>query len=159
LQSEATTLAPGASTVWRFFGVYLIDHPAASSDDDLYRIDAVERAGEDWEPRTVHLALPPRSILQDASSAFADSLDDGALENYGPRTHAERVDGQLMSFFTPGEVYSRHIVLGEKERVLIRRHGAMLFSGQELLPSQAALCTTCWMHGVFGAQLTIGNTS
>ncbi len=159
LQSEATTLAPGASTVWRFFGVYLIDHPAASSDDDLDRIDAVESAGEDWEPRAVHLDLPPRSILQDTSSAFADSLDDGALENYGPHTHTERANGQLMSFFTPGEVYSRHIVLGDKERVLIRRHGAMLFSGQELLPSQAALCTTCWMHGVFGAQLTIGNTS
>src|SRR5262249_21759830 len=77
LQSEATTLAPGASTVWRFFGVYLIDHPAASSDDDLDQIDAVERAGEDRGPRAVHLALPPRSILQEASSAFADSLDDG----------------------------------------------------------------------------------
>jgi 1,2-beta-oligoglucan phosphorylase len=27
------------------------------------------------------------------------------------------------------------------------------------LPNEATLCVTCWMHGVFGAQLTIGNTS
>jgi 1,2-beta-oligoglucan phosphorylase len=159
LQSKARTLAPGASTVWRFFDVYLPDHPAASSDGDLDQIDAVESAAEDWVPRAVPLGLPPRSILHDASSAVADSLDKGALENYGPSTHVEWVDGQLTSFFTPGDVYSRHIVLGEKERMLMRRHGAMLFSGQELLPSEATLCTTCWMHGVFGAQLTIANTS
>jgi cellobiose phosphorylase len=32
-------------------------------------------------------------------------------------------------------------------------------SGQEMLPDEAILCATSWMHGVFGAQLTIGNTS
>jgi cellobiose phosphorylase len=64
-----------------------------------------------------------------------------------------------MSFFTAGKIYGRHIVLGEKERLQIRRHGAMLFNGPELLPTEATLCATCWMHGVFAAQLTIGNTS
>ena len=28
-----------------------------------------------------------------------------------------------------------------------------------MLPDEAILCATAWMHGVFGAQLTIGNTS
>ncbi len=28
-----------------------------------------------------------------------------------------------------------------------------------MLPADDLLCATCWMHGVFGAQLTIGNTS
>ena len=28
-----------------------------------------------------------------------------------------------------------------------------------MLPDEATLCATCWMHGVFAAQLTIGNTS
>ena len=28
-----------------------------------------------------------------------------------------------------------------------------------MLPTETMLCATCWMHGVFGAQLTIGNTS
>ena len=42
---------------------------------------------------------------------------------------------------------------------MARRHGALLRSGDEMLPTEAMLCVTCWMHGVFGAQLTIGNTS
>ena len=29
----------------------------------------------------------------------------------------------------------------------------------ECCPAEDMLCATCWMHGVFGAQLTIGNTS
>ena len=54
---------------------------------------------------------------------------------------------------------SRHVVLRDKERVVARRHGALVRSGQEMLPDEAILCATSWMHGVFGAQLTIGNTS
>ncbi|HET6521681.1 MAG TPA: hypothetical protein VFG47_17950, partial [Geminicoccaceae bacterium] len=55
--------------------------------------------------------------------------------------------------------HNRHVVLREKERIVPRRHGALLRSGQGLLPDEATLCATCWMHGVFAAQLTIGNTS
>jgi hypothetical protein len=42
LQSEATTLTPGAATHWTFFGFYL-PHPVASSDADLTLVDVVER--------------------------------------------------------------------------------------------------------------------
>ena len=42
---------------------------------------------------------------------------------------------------------------------MARRHGALLRSGEEMLPDEAILCATSWMHGVFGAQLTVGNTS
>ena len=69
------------------------------------------------------------------------------------------VDGRLLSFFTPGKTHSRHVVLRDKERIVARRHGALLRSGEAMLPNEATLCATCWMHGVFGAQLTIGNTS
>ena len=50
-------------------------------------------------------------------------------------------------------------MLREKERIVPRRHGALLRSGQGVLPDETTLCATCWMHGVFAAQLTIGNTS
>ena len=40
-----------------------------------------------------------------------------------------------------------------------RRHGSLVRSGQSMLPDETILCVTAWMHGVFGAQLTIGNTS
>ncbi len=42
---------------------------------------------------------------------------------------------------------------------MARRHGSLIRSGQSMLPDEAILCATAWMHGVFGAQLTIGNTS
>ena len=32
-------------------------------------------------------------------------------------------------------------------------------TGQGMLQDGTTLCATCWMHGVFAAQLTIGNTS
>src|ERR1700733_11172029 len=40
LQSNAVTLEPGGETSWTFFGFYEPDHPTASSDSDLSRIDA-----------------------------------------------------------------------------------------------------------------------
>ena len=160
LQSKAATVAPGAAASWTFFGVFQPDHPAASSDADLSLIEIVERAGEDWAPREVPLSVPPRSLLQDAPPAIAEALDEKAIRaRYRRRTHVERVDGQLLSFFTPGRTHSRHIVLRDKERIVARRHGALTRSGKEMLPDEAILCATAWMHGVFGAQLTIANTS
>ena len=50
-------------------------------------------------------------------------------------------------------------MLRDKELRVTRRHGTLLRSGQSILPDDATLCATCWMHGVFAAQLTIGNTS
>jgi cellobiose phosphorylase len=160
LQSNAATLAPGTVTRWTFFGFYEPDHPAASSDADLSLIETVERAIEDWAPREVALSLPTRSLVHDARSAVVDVLDEKEIRaRYRKRTHVERVDGKLLSFFTPGRTHSRHVVLREKERIIARRHGALVRGGEEMLPDEAILCATSWMHGVFGAQLTIGNTS
>ena len=80
-------------------------------------------------------------------------------ERYPRREHVERADGRQLSFFTPARSHSRHVVLRDKERLVARRHGALLRSGDGMLPAEDLLCATCWMHGVFGAQLTIGNTS
>jgi cellobiose phosphorylase len=64
-----------------------------------------------------------------------------------------------LSFFTPDPPHNRHVVLRAKERIVTRRHGALLRTGKAMLPDESTLCVTCWMHGVFAAQLTIGNTS
>ena len=66
---------------------------------------------------------------------------------------------RLLSFFIPDTVHNRHVVLRDKERSVRRRHGTLLRTGQGMLPDEEAMCVTCWMHGVFGAQLTLGNTS
>ena len=160
LQSKPATLAPGAAASWTFFALFAPDHPAASSDADLNLIEAVESAGKDWTTRDVVLSVPPRSLLHAAPSAVAEALDEKAIRmRYRRRTHVEQVDGRLLSFFTPGRTHSRHVVLRDKERIVARRHGALVRSGDEMLPVEATLCATAWMHGVFGAQLTIGNTS
>jgi cellobiose phosphorylase len=160
LQSKAVTLGVGGEASWTFFGVFEPDHPAASSDADLSQIGAVEGASKDWAEREVVLSAPPRSLLHGARSAIAELLDDKAIKaSYRRRTHVERANGKLLSFFVPGRTHSRHVVLREKEHIVARRHGSLVRSGQELLPDETILCATAWMHGVFGAQLTIGNTS
>jgi 1,2-beta-oligoglucan phosphorylase len=160
LQSKAVTLEAGGEASWTFFGFFQPDHPAASSDSDLTQIDAVEGASKDWAERDVALSVPTRSLLHDARSAVAETLDDKAVRaRYRRRTHVERAGDQLLSFFVPGRTHSRHVVLRNKEHIVARRHGSLMRSGQELLPDETILCATAWMHGLFGAQLTIGNTS
>jgi cellobiose phosphorylase len=160
LQSGAARLGPGEAASWTFFGLYEPDHPAASSDADLARLSDVEAAAAAFAPRAIELAPAPRSLLQDAPTLIADAFDEATIAaRYPERTHVERRDGRLLSFFAPGETYSRHIALSDKERVIVRRHGALLRSGDDMLPDETTLCTTAWMHGVFAAQLTIGNTS
>jgi cellobiose phosphorylase len=50
-------------------------------------------------------------------------------------------------------------VLKAKELVMERPTGHIMRSGRDLLPSDDILSVTAWMFGVFGSQLTIGNTS
>ena len=160
LQSKAVALAPGGTTSWTFFGFFEPDHPAASSDEDLSLVDVVDGASREWAEREVALSAPPRSLLHEAPSAVAETLDGKVIKaSYRRRTHLERANGKLLSFFVPGRTYSRHVVLRDKEHIVARRHGSLIRSGQSLLPDETILCATAWMHGVFGAQLTIGNTS
>jgi cellobiose phosphorylase len=160
LQSKGVALEPGAETSWTFFGFFEPDHPVASSDADLSQVEILERASRDWALRDVALSEPPRSLLHCARSAVAETLDDKAIRTrYRRRTHVERAGDQLLSFFVPGRTHSRHVVLRDKEQIVARRHGSLVRSGEEMLPDEGILCATAWMHGVFGAQLTIGNTS
>jgi cellobiose phosphorylase len=158
VQSQPTTLPPGGTMTWRFFAVYEPDHPSASSDADLAKVDAVAWHGLDRAD--IELSIPVCSLVQQARSVAAKTLSDAEIgQLYPTRSHEERADGRLLSFFTPDALHNRHVVLRDKERVVTRRHGALLRSGQALLPDDSTLCLTAWMHGVFAAQLTIGNTS
>jgi len=158
IQSSPARLPPGARGEWRFFGLYDQNHAEASNDRDLARIDAV--AWHDLRPIDTILAAPVRTLVQNAPPAVADPIDAEALaRRYPNRLHEERADENFLSFFTPDRPHNRHVVLRDKERLVTRRHGTLLRSGPMMLPDEATLCATCWMHGVFAAQLTIGNTS
>jgi cellobiose phosphorylase len=158
LQSFPIVLEPGARAAWRFFGLYVDDQPVASSDADLARIEAV--AWRDRPPVAIDCAAPVRSLPQDAPPVAAEPLEpDDLARRYKERSHDELANGDILSFFTPDPPHNRHVALRAKEQLMTRRHGALIRSGQAILSDGATLSATCWMHGVFAAQLTIGNTS
>ncbi len=160
LQSPALTLPPGGRLECSYFGLFDPDHAEPTGDADLARFDAVEAALTEVQPGSVTLNAPPRSMLQDAAPLSGMPLTDDAVAGlYPDRTHEERQDGALLSFFVPDGPHNRHVVLAAKERGMGRRHGAILRGGASMLPDDATLSLTCWMHGVFAAQLTVGNTA
>jgi cellobiose phosphorylase len=160
IQSRPARLRPGEAATWTFFGAFVSDHPAATSTADLNVVDEAERASAAWRPKKVGLSKPERSLVDSAPAAVAERLDGKAISTrYPRRLHVERKGSRVLSFFSPSGAHNRHVVLRDKERIVLRRHGAILRSGGDMAPSEAALSTTCWMQGVFAAQLTIGNTS
>ncbi|HTX55328.1 MAG TPA: hypothetical protein VMD08_18135, partial [Candidatus Baltobacteraceae bacterium] len=160
LSGPVRRLARGESVVWTFAGIFVPDHPAASSDADLECVETTAHEAR-FQAKAVHLAPAARSLLQDAAPLAADDLDTAELDRLWPDRRLEERDsaGRPLSFFVPDGALNRHIVLRAKERMVTRRHGALLRSGASLLPDENALCATVWAHGVFAAQLTIGNTA
>jgi cellobiose phosphorylase len=160
LQSKAVEVAAGETVSWTFFGLYCADHPGASSDADLTLIEEKLQVAAGAMPPAVQCSAPKRSYLLEARCARADPLSEETLrERYPEQTLIEQARGEMLSFFTRRDTESRHVVLRAKERAVVRRHGALLVSGGQTFPDERTLSLTCWMHGVFGAQLTLGNTS
>lgn len=158
--SAPAGLGPGETARWTFFGVFEPDHPEASSDADLARLDLVREAAREFRPSPVESGPSVRSLLQDAPPAAALAFAEDALATrYPDRFGEEREDGRFLSFFVPEGAQNRHVVLREKERTLPRRHGIILRTGEAMLPDAATMCATLWMHGVFASLLTVGNTS
>ena len=87
IQSATVTLQPGARAAWTFFGLYEPDHPEASSDADLARIDEAQQASGDFAAADVALSAPVRSLLQDAPPVVARSprRDAEIAERYPER--------------------------------------------------------------------------
>ena len=158
IQSAPMALEPNATVTWRFFALYEPDHAAASGGDDLARPDDVSWPDDDGGD--IPTTRVRRSLVQDAPSFDAQALTERSIaDRYPDRFLEEARDGRPLSFFTPDAPHNRHVVLRDKERIVTRRHGAIVRSGQAMLPDESTLCATAWMHGVFAAQLTIGNTS
>ncbi|MGK2852378.1 MAG: GH36-type glycosyl hydrolase domain-containing protein [Candidatus Limnocylindrales bacterium] len=163
LQSRALTLAPGAVGEMTFFAAFVADHPTASGPADAElardvrgRFEALTR---DAITNPVRRPAPGGRFA--APTMFeSQDLDEADLErHFGPRSawrHVERADGALRSFFHGRQL---HVVLRAKERIVERPTGHIVRSGTNLLPDDDTLSVTSWMTGVFGSQLTIGNTS
>ena len=161
IQSPDALLEPGGTAGWTFFGLYDPDHPAASGEADLGAVDRAIAAAAEMAPVVTTVCAPVRGLLQDAPLATGQPFDAAAITAaYPDRVLEERAgDGRLLSFFVPDGAQNRHVVLRAKDATLARRHGAILRTGQGMLLDETTMCATCFMHGVFAALLTIGNTS
>ncbi len=160
IQSKPLTLAPATPATTTFFGLFVADHSAASSDADLARLDKLAALHGALAKDTIAATQPARSLVQDAPLAVSASLGQSEIDAlYPKRMLEEHVDGKLVSFFVPDGAHNRHVVLADKEHLVARRHGSIIRSGQNMLLDDKTLAATCWMQGIFAAQLTIGNTS
>jgi cellobiose phosphorylase len=160
LQSKTAMVSSRSSASFTFFAHFVPHHPEASGEADLDRLSPIAAMARRKPEAVIALRDMARSLLQDARPLGVLSLDEDTLARLGPRrTLEEHGDGGLMSFFVPDGTHNRHVVLRDKEHLVRRRHGAMLRSGQGMMLDDRTLCATHWMHGVFAAQLTIGNTS
>lgn len=161
IQDEAIDLKPGQITTRGFFAWFQADHPAATSDVDLSRIDAAlalpEAACPPWP---VDQAPSPTAggLFASASWLESDALTDEETRKFfgGDVCHEETGNGQPLSFFT---ATGTHVVFKAKELEVLRPHGHILRSGSTLVPDEAALTSTAWMGGVFHSMVTQGHVS
>lgn len=164
LQSAARTLAPGERARFGFFALLLPDHPQATGAGDLAHVDAALALPE-ARPAAVLAPVPAppvapaarvRSLFTMAALLPAHDLPPQELRTlFGDAwRHEEREGDRLLSFFRGGP---SHVVLRGKELAVMRPHGHILRSGDQLVPDEAALTSTAWMSGVFHSMVTQGH--
>ena len=161
LQDEALTLQPGAKARRGFFAIFSADKPTATGPEDIALADAAlalpEATPPDWsaEPKGTR---PVTGLFATAPALSCRPIDETDRARYfgAEMIHAEQEDGRLLSFFTP---CGSHVVLGDKERMVLRPHGHLLRSGGALVPDESALTSTVWMDGVFHSMVTQGHVS
>jgi len=171
LRDAPLRLAPGGSVDAGFFGMFVTDHPEATSAADLLRLsemvslpEAVPTAEPTAKPGSALSAgagagAGERTLFSAASFLQATDLDDDALHRlFPPPWRHEETDsgGRPLSFFHGTD---SHVVLRAKESRVLRPHGQLLRTGRHLTPDESALTSTVWMSGVFHSMLAQGHVS
>jgi CRISPR-associated protein Csx3 len=158
LQSQLIELQPGQSTTTVFALHVLKEHPQVTSTADLAMVDEVLACG---------LPEPGNKVSDGSTSAFfcsapllcAAPLSMSQLQACfaGPWRHEEYSEhDELYSFFCGDHT---HVVLPAKEAVVERPHGTVLRSAHGVIPGDNILSVTCYGYGVFGSQLSLGNST
>ena len=159
IQDPAIDLAPDARSTLGFFGAIKADHPAATSSDDLARVERILALPEANRPPTNtdgSGTAPARSLFAPAALLGCIDLDEADINAlFGTaRRNEEREAGELLSFFAGDH---SHVVLRAKECRVVRPHGHILHTGAVLAPDETALASTTWMSGVFHSMVTQGH--
>jgi cellobiose phosphorylase len=163
VQDERLCLQPGEIGQRGFFGGFEEDHPAATAEADLARVDRFLAMPEASIPRRTGgraAEFAPSASLFSHAPLF-DSLDLSEAELAGLfggewREPERSEDGRPLSFFYGTD---RHVALKAKELAVLRPHGHILRTGRRLTPDEASLTSTVWMAGVFNAMVTQGHVS
>ena len=189
LSEEPLRLAAGQSDVWGFFGLFLADHPDASSEADLARLSTVmslsevasmsagETRAQVGAPaaatgsaapvgcgaavRTAQeLATAPRgSFFTDAPVLETLELPEAQLQQHCPGPWRHVERDERGNFLSFFHDQDRHVVLRAKEEQLLRPHGQVLRTGRHLTPAEGALTSTVWMAGTFHSMVTQGHVN
>jgi len=161
IQDEPLDLKPKQKSTRGFFAWFEADHPSATSDADLDRVDAAlalpEASCPPW-PADPTADGGTGSLFATAPLLETSDLTTDELHELfaGPIRHPEYENKTLLSFFTAS---AGHVVLKQKELMVLRPHGHILRTGSTLIPNEAALTSTAWMGGVFHSMVTQGHVS
>jgi cellobiose phosphorylase len=160
LQESSVTLVDGDTHKSAFFGTCLPDHPDATSENDLTRLDDLFSGFSDdvsFEISGEPIA-PVENLFITSGFLPVDDLNEQDFDTYFPsdRRHYEYENGRLMSFFcTPGN----HVVLRAKEIRVDRPHAHIMQAMAGFVPDEDIMSTTSFAFGVFNSHLTQGNTN
>ncbi|WP_029278175.1 GH36-type glycosyl hydrolase domain-containing protein [Carnobacterium jeotgali] len=155
LQSEQLVLNGKQSIV--FYGYTAFDHPEA-----IKKPVALKTIQQLWEKAKQSKEVFTDVEMVKKAAVIGEPLQTKAFskietESYFPeRIEEEYEEGKLLSFFTQEKT---HVVLKEKEELMERPHGHILFSGNQLTVDESILTTTSYMYGIFNSQVVMGNTS
>jgi cellobiose phosphorylase len=158
-------LEPGRGAAAGFFGLFLADHPPASSAADLTQVDEALGLAEAAPaeaaagPAAEAAAASAATLFSSSAPLAARDLDGAQLHELfaGPWRHEELDErGERLSFFHGSDA---HVVLRAKELRVLRPHGRLLRSGRHLTPAETALTSTAWMAGVFHSMVAQGHVS
>jgi 1,2-beta-oligoglucan phosphorylase len=165
IRDKPIRLEPNTRASAGFFGLYVEDHPEATSTSDLERAQAVfglpEAQGSDGAPPSADQVVTADNRTLFSSAALLDTLEldaNSLRELYGTHwRHEERDEqGKFLSFFY---ALHDHVVLRAKELRVLRPHGHLLRTGNHTTPDETALTSTAWMSGVFHSMVTQGHVS
>jgi len=162
LRDAQIELAPRASATTGFFGVYVADHPGATSAADI-EVAIQALALPEAKPPTLYSTgdESPHATTLFSSAALFESEDlspEELRDLFGSQWRHVEVDehGTRVSFFHGRDC---HVVLRAKELRVMRPHGHLLRTGRNTTPDETALTSTAWMSGVFHSMVTEGHVS
>ncbi|MFC6465113.1 GH36-type glycosyl hydrolase domain-containing protein [Marinilactibacillus sp. GCM10026970] len=154
LKSRSVKLDESDTTTIVFYNVFKADHPEAVKE-----VEDQERLQAAYQNLTPEKLIPCELVSK--HSMVGEPLQTTTISQadlkqlYPKRVQDEVIDERIVSFFTENQA---HVVLKEKELMLERPHGQILFTHNKTVPDENIMSTTAWMYGVFNAQLVMGNT-